>query len=213
MSDPSPEGFYARFRDRAEEWIYRLNENEHWIFKLYDWGNEVWAALRFRGVRRRANALDRSFATGTGVDAHIRGLTTADDEAFVALVAQLDFQYGPPHPVDRAGALRALRRHSYLPFGIFVEKRLVGYLLLRLFFPSRAVTGIWTLPETYNLGLGQAALRRTANFSHAEGLADYATISIDNPNSLRMANAAGWATIRTNRRFHVLLNTENQPID
>jgi len=97
-----------------------------------------------------------------------------------------------------------LRRRSYLPFGIFVGDRLVGYLLLRLFAPWRAVTGIWTLPETHNLRLGQRTLFETARFSRSLGLADYATIGIDNPNSLRMANAAGWQTIRTNRHFHVL---------
>ena len=66
------------------------------------------------------------------------------------------------------------------------------------------MTGIWTLPETHDLGLGQEALRQTAAFSRSEGIPDYATIPVNNPNSLRMANAAGWQTIRTNRRFHVI---------
>jgi hypothetical protein len=203
---PQPDsGFFGRLQNRAEEAIYRLNEVDHWIFRLYDWGNEIFAALRFRGLRRRAGALDVTFQTRSGVDARIRFLTPADGEAFAHFLGSLDARYVPPHPLDRASALRALRRRSYLPFGIFVGGRLVGYLLLRLFFPNRAVTGIWTLPETHNLGLGQASLRETARFTRSEGIPDYATIPVDNENSVRMAVAAGWRVIRTNRRFHVLL--------
>jgi hypothetical protein len=199
-----PKAFGARLLDAAEEWIYVLNEREHWIFRIYDAGNEIWASLFMRRIRRNASNLDASVACADGTSVRIRFLTPADDDAFAELLAAFDASYLPPHPVDRAGAERALRRRSYLPFGIFRGERLVGYLLLRLFFAWRAVTGIWTLPETHNLRIGQGTLRETAKFSRSQGLADYATIAVDNPNSLRMANAAGWATIRTNRRFHVL---------
>lgn len=199
-----PAGLRARLLDRAEEALYRLNERQHWLFRLYDRANELWAMLRFRGVRRRAARLDRAIRARAGIDARIRFLTPADEPAFAGLLAALDARYPPPHPIDRISAARALRRASYLPFGIFVGDRLVGYLLLRLFFPRRAVTGIWTLRETHNLGLGQASLRQTAAFTGSERLADYATIPVDNPNSLRMATAAGWRILRTNRRFHVL---------
>jgi ribosomal protein S18 acetylase RimI-like enzyme len=191
--------------DRAEEFVYQLNERNHWIFRAWDFGNEAWARLVFRGLRKRAAQIDAPVKTRTGAQARFRFLTPLDDEAFARLLASFSARYLPPHALDRAAAGRALRRISYVPFGIFVEDRLVGYLLLRLFFPRRIVTGIWTLPETHNLGLGQECLRQTAAFSRAEGIADYATIPIDNPNSVRMANAAGWDVIRTNRRFHVLL--------
>ncbi len=201
-----PGGVLGSLRDRAEEWIYRLNERQHWFFRLYEWGNELWAALCFRGVRRRAGHVDDPIRARGGLEARVRFLTPEDEAAFSALLAAFDFRYVPPHPRDARTARRVLRRSSYLPFGIFVEGRLVGYLLLRLFFPRRAVTGIWTLPETYNLGLGQASLRRTAAFTTAEGIPDYATIPLDNENSVRMANAAGWQVIRSNSRFHVLLH-------
>jgi len=197
-------GLLARVQDAAEELVYRLNERDHWFFRAYDQGNELWARLVFRGVRRRATRLDTPLRSRGGIEARIRFLTPADDEPFAALLSSFESIYVPPHPLDAASARRALRRSSYLPFGIFVEDRLIGYLLLRLFFFRRVVTGIWTLPETHDLGLGQEALRQTAAFSRSEGIPDYATIPVNNPNSLRMANAAGWQTIRTNRRFHVI---------
>ncbi len=139
------------------------------------------------------------------LEARIRFLTPDDEGAFAVLLSRFDSRYLPPHAIDRDSAARVLRRRSYLPFGIFVEERLVGYLLLRWFFPRRVVTGVWSLPETHNLGLGQERLRQTATFTRSERIPDYATIPVDNVNSVRMANAAGWETIRTNRRFHVLL--------
>ena len=97
-----------------------------------------------------------------------------------------------------------LRRRNYLPFGVLVDGRLVGYLLVRLFFPRRAVTGIWSLPNAYNRGFSQAAVQATGRFTRGEGLADYITVPIDNKYSLKGAQWAGWKIIRTNRRFHVL---------
>ncbi len=200
---PPPRSWGDRIQNTAEEWIYRLNEKEHWIFRLYDWGNEVWAALVFRGVRRRAEAFDAPVEANEAVG-RIRFLATADEEAFATLLASLHAKYLPPHPCDRAAAGRALRRRSYLPFGIFVGDQLIGYLLLRLFFFHRAVTGIWTDPKQHNKGLAQACLRKTAAFTHSENLADYATVPVDNHNSVRVATGAGWKVLRTNARFHVL---------
>ncbi len=200
----TPRGLQARLLDAAEEWIYRLNEREHWIFRLYDQANEWWAALVFRGVRERAREIDETVAGADGTEARLRFLTPADEAAFAELLAGLSSKYLPPHPRDPVACARALRRRSYLPFGIFVEGRLIGYLLLRLFFPKRAVTGIWTIPTTHNVGIAQACLRKTGSFSTGQGLADYATVPVDNLNSVRVANGAGWRTLRTNKRFHVL---------
>lgn len=189
--------------NRAEEWIYRANERQHWVFRIYDFGNELWARLVFRGVRRRARAYARTLE-GKGDRAELRFLGEDDLDAFASLLARFDFKYLPPHPLDRASAAWALRRRSYLPFGIFHRGELVGYTLVRLFFPRRAVTGVWSLRSNHNRGFSQVAVKTTAEFTAREGLHDYVTVPIDNPHSLRGAQWAGWKIIRTNRRFHVL---------
>ncbi len=199
---------YARLVDAAEEWVYQLNENDHWVFRIYDQFNELHASIFMRGVRERGSRLDRVLECSDGSRARLRFLTTDDEESLVGLLASLDARYMPPHPRDRDTATRALRRRSYMPFGIFIGDRMVGYVLLRLFFPWRVVTGIWTLPETHNLGLAQLCLRQTCGFSGDEKIANYCTIPIDNHNSLRVALGVGWRILRTNRRFHVLLWNE-----
>jgi RimJ/RimL family protein N-acetyltransferase len=193
----------ARIQDAAEMWIYALNERQHGLFRLYDGINEAWARLVFRGVRRRAAAFARELAAREA-GAHLRFLEPADLDAFAALLAAFGFRYVPPHPLDRAAAARALRRASYLPLGIFRGEALIGYALLRLFFPRRVVSGFWLLPAYHGTGIGVAAARVTRELTRAEALPDYVTIPLDNAPSLRAAQAAGWRVLRSNRRFHVL---------
>ena len=205
---PPPRGPFARLLNRAEEWIYDLNVRGHWLFALYDAGNELWASLVFRGVKRRAARIDARVPGRDGEEARIRLLLPErDDDAFAALLEGLArFEYLPPHPLDRAAARRALRRRSYLPFGIFYRGELVGYLLLRLFFFRRAVTAIWSLEVAHNKRFSLNAGVITSSFTRAEGLADYITVPLDNTYSLKAALGAGWRIVRKNRRFYVLLH-------
>ena len=204
---PEPRGLGPRLLNRAEEWIYELNQRGHWLFTLYDFGNELWARLVFRGVRRRAAAFEATVA-GREDAAQLRMFRAGeDDDAFAALLGELSqFKYRPPHPLDAASARRALRRRSYLPFGLFHDGELVGYLLIRLFFPRRAATGIWSRELAHNKGFSTNAVATTAGFTSSEGIADYITVPLDNVYSLRGALTAGWRIVRKNRRFYVLLH-------
>ena len=196
---------------RAEEWIYDLNARDHWVFRIYEWGNEVWARMVFRGVRAAARRFDTILEGKAGAKVRMRFLEPGDEQQFAELLAQFDFTHLPPHPLDRAAAARVLRRKSYLPFGIFeLDGRLVGYTLVRLFFPWRAATGTWVLRSENTRWAGRASVRATAeNITRAPGLADYVTTPIDNIASLRGAQWAGWRIVRTNRHFHVLLHSHS----
>jgi RimJ/RimL family protein N-acetyltransferase len=205
MGEPArPTSRLEPLLSRAEEWIYALNERGHWIFRLYDWGNEVWAHIRFGPLRRRASEIDVPIPGKTEV-AHMRFLTPDDLDDFAALLASFDFEYLPPHPLDRSAAERALLRRSYIPLGIFLEGDLVGYLLLRLFFVKRAVLGIWSKTSHQNRGFTRSATKAAAEWTRSQGVPNYITVPIGNTYSLRVGLWAGWKILRTNRRFHVLL--------
>jgi hypothetical protein len=138
-AEPPQRAWWGCIQDAAEMWIYALNERQHWLFRLYDGVNEAWARLVFRGVRRRAARFARELPAAEA-NTRLRFLAPADLDAFVALLAAFEFQYVPPHPLDRSAAARALRRASYLPFGIFRADELIGYVLVRIVFPRRAVS-------------------------------------------------------------------------
>jgi RimJ/RimL family protein N-acetyltransferase len=136
--------------------------------------------------------------------ARVRFLEARDEDAFAEFLSRLDALYLPPHPLDRRTAGIVLRRQSHIPIGIFVEGKLIGYILLRLFFFRRAVTGIWMLASTHGAGVGRHTLYESVKFLEREGLPNYCTIPIGNEPSLRIAHWCGWRIIRTNRRFNVL---------
>ena len=206
-SDRSPEnarsGWFHRFQTLLEEWIYRLNEEQHWIFQVYDWGNEVWASLFFRGVRRRASELNAEIDV-KGTPVRVRFLNPGDEAVFAEFMARLDAKYLPPHELRKQDAAKALARRSYIPIGIFVEGEMIGYILLRLFFFRRIVTGIWMVASTHGGGIGRYTLNESVNFVRAEGIPNYCTIPLGNDPSLRIAYWCGWRVIRTNSRFDVL---------
>lgn len=196
-------GLVGGIRNAIETKLYDLNERNHFLFRLLERANDLWAGLAFRGVRRRARKLD-DVIRGKNSAARLRFLTPEDLDAFAELLARFDFKYLPPHPRDRQTAARVLRRAGYLPFGVFLGDELVGYTLLRLLFPRRALTGVWTLSTERTAGFSRAAVRRTGQFTDQEGLIDYATVPLDNPASLRAAEWAGWRVLRRNERFYVL---------
>jgi RimJ/RimL family protein N-acetyltransferase len=201
---PAVPGFRARLQDRMEEWVYRLNEQDHWIFRLWDRANELAARVLFRGGRRLAMRLD-VMVQGRDRAARVRALGEGDLDALADLLARLDAKYGPPHASDRATAARALARQSYTPYGIFVDGEMIGYVLHRFFLPRRMVTGIWMVTSSHNAGIGRVALVESMRWLGEARLDTYCTVPIDNLPSLRIAQVAGFRLIRTNRRFHVLI--------
>jgi hypothetical protein len=202
-----PQGALARLLCRAEEWIYDLNARDHWLFHVYEQANVLWARIAFRGVRRRAAAVDTELVARDGARVRFRFLTPADEAAFADMLARFDFENLPPHPLDRAAAGRVLRQANCLPFGYFdAQGALRGYLLLRFFFAWRVTSGVWSFPDFGGRGLTQAGLRVTAELTRQAGLADYITVPVGHNASLGAATGAGWRVVRTNRRFHVLLN-------
>jgi hypothetical protein len=195
-----------RLLARAEEWIYDLNAREHWIFRVYDAGNAAWARVAFRGVRRRAGEFEAHARTKAGVDAVMRVVRPGQADELAALFADFQFRYRPPHPLDPGAVRRLLAAPHCIPFGIWVQGRLMGYSLIRLFFPRRAVMGIWFLQSHATRGHGQIFSYATSRWTRSEGLPNFITVPRDNVASLRGAMLSGFRILRTNRRFHVLLH-------
>jgi hypothetical protein len=196
-------GRLEKISETLETWLYELNERGHWFFRFLEWGNDLWAALVFRGIRRRAARIDEAIE-GRDRSFQMRFLGPEDEESLAALFTRFDFSYLPPHALDRVSARRALARPSYLPFGLFRDGDWVGYCLVRLIAPRSCFTGVWSFPLPENAGLSRAAVKRSGQFTDGEGLVDFVTVPLDNLASKKGAEWAGWVTLRANRRFYVL---------
>jgi hypothetical protein len=210
LATQGPSSLSRRLRDAAEEWVYDLNARGHWLFGAYEWLNVQCARLVFRGVRRRAMRYTATLEGNNG-RAEMRFLTPADEAEFATLLSRFNFDHQPPHALDAVTAGRVLRRASYLPFGIFFEGELSGYVLVRYLAPRSAFTGVWSIPAVYNNGFSQAAVAATHPFMRSQWLNDFVTVPLDNVWSLQGAQWAGWRIIRSNQRFHVLLRDAQLP--
>lgn len=197
-------GLGERIGEAIETWLYELNERDHWFFRLLEWGNDQYARLAFRGVRRRAGAIDDDSVPARDRCLRFRFLKPDDLDLFTELLSSFDFKYLPPHPIDRASAALVLQRPSYLPFLILRDDEPVGYLLVRLLFPNRAFSGVWTKVASGTAGFSRAAIKRSGQFTDSEGIPDFVTVPLDNLASKKGAEWAGWSVIRENRRFFLL---------
>jgi len=191
------------FADAVETWLYDLNARNHWLFRFMEWANDQYARIAYRGVRRRASAIDDEIP-GRDRTARLVFLSPEDVGVFADLLARFDFEHLPPHPLDRNTAAAVVRRPSYLPFLILRDDEAVGYALVRLVFPNRAFTGVWTFPDPANAGFSRAAVKRTGQFTDREGIIDFVTVPLDNLPSKKGAEWAGWSVIGRNQRFWLL---------
>ena len=186
-----------------ESWLYELNERNHWLFRFMEWGNVRYAAVFFRGIRRRAQNFDEVIP-GRDRLYRMRFLKPEDEEIVANLFSRFDFKYLPPHSMKSRDVGWILRRPSYLPFGLFRDEELTGYYLIRLIAPRNCFTGVWSFPIPENLGLSRSAGKFGGSLTDREGIIDFVTVPLDNPASMKAAEWGGWERQRENRRFHLL---------
>jgi hypothetical protein len=196
---PAQRGFFKAL----ETWLYDLNARDHWLFRLMEWVNDQYARGVFRGVRRRAAAIDDEIR-GRDRPARMRALRPQDLDLFADLLSRFDFAHLPPHPLDRKAAALVLRRPSYLPFVILRDDEPVGYCLVRLIFPNRCFSGVWTFPSPENAGLSRAGIKLSGEFTDGEGITAYVTVPLDNAPSRKGAEWAGWFVVGENQRFWLM---------
>jgi hypothetical protein len=202
-----PRSPLAKALGRAEEWIYALNAQDHPVFRLYDAGNAAWARLRFAGVRRRAQAFRAELRGHAEARAVMRAVRPDEEGALAELFSRFDFRFLPPHALDRRAAARILAAPHCLPLVVEDARgEWVGYSLIRLFFPHRAVMGLWLLKSIHTQGFGNAAAFATTLLTRAEGLPNFVTIPRENLPSLATVLSCGWELLRTNASFHVLVH-------
>ncbi|MDG2336350.1 MAG: hypothetical protein P8Q97_19275 [Myxococcota bacterium] len=195
--------FFAKVGGAIESWLYELNEKKHWFFRLLEWGNDRYAAVFFRGIRRRAMTFDE-VVPGRDRLYQMRFLRPEDEGIVADLFGRFDFKYLPPHSMESRDVGRILRRPSYLPFGLFRDEKLTGYYLIRLLAPRNCFTGVWSFPTPENVGLSRAAGKFGGSLTDREGIIDFVTVPLDNHASMKAAEFGGWERQRANRRFYLL---------
>ncbi|MEW6008483.1 MAG: GNAT family N-acetyltransferase [Candidatus Omnitrophota bacterium] len=91
-----------------------------------------------------------------------------------------------PHKTDLKSLKKIFRRISYVPLGIFYEDTIIGYALIRLFFPCVASYFISIANQWQGKGIGTAALERQLALINILNFQPYSMVNKNNLKSIKM---------------------------
>ena len=91
-----------------------------------------------------------------------------------------------PHSTDLKTLKTIFNKTSHIPLGIFYRDMLIGYALIRLFFPKKASYAIFISEEWQGKGIGTAALEKQINLINDFHFMPYSAVSKKNVKSLKM---------------------------
>jgi RimJ/RimL family protein N-acetyltransferase len=150
--------------------------------------------LASRTVIRRALEQARLEGRVGGVPACMRPITIDDAEAFLSFLANIPekhFIFFRPHGFGREEIYRILAKPYYLTYGLFVNDRLIGYCLLKLYPGRKAFLGRILSPEYTGLGIGKFFSRFLRWQAAVIGFRLRSTISEDNLVSMQSHKSVG----------------------
>lgn len=182
------------------KWLYnlldRLQQRRSRWFDLVVFCNEIYIRFYFivTGRRWRMKPINEGFI--------VRGerfwLRTIDSTWLDRLVEFFEGECTPeqkktfnPHPLDYRGMKKVFRRWHYITLGIFSEKDLVGYCVIRPFFPNKGLYAIIVGQRWRNRGIGAGALRIEVEYIAKIGLKPMSAVRNTNLPSIRILSKAG----------------------
>lgn len=176
-----------------EKLAYLLKRRFPALFSLLESAARVVVVLRFGRRLSKAEQVATLDGTVDGRPATIRILGSEDVEvlhAFLAAQPPAHVQYFQPHRFDRQGLSKVLGSRAFLNYGLFVERQIVGYALLKISPTGSAFVGLLVHPDFAGLGLGKFIVAYLYWQASLANLRTRSTISRANPASLRSHQAA-----------------------
>jgi GNAT superfamily N-acetyltransferase len=143
---------------------------------------------------RRERALSRATLVGTvsGQPAEIRPLRKGDAAKVAGLLAAMpeeNLQFFRPHGFDAPAVERVLRSRAFMIYGLFVERQLSAYALLRLAPTGSAFIGLLVAPPLQGRGLGRFLVHYLYWQASVAGFRVRSTISQHNTATIRAHQA------------------------
>lgn len=127
-----------------------------------------------------------------GKPAQIRPLGTEDVEGlggFLRTLPDHHLEHFHPHDFDEPSIRLVLGSRAFVAYGLFVERRLLGYALLKVSPTGRAFLGRLLAPELTGLGLGSFLSRYLYWQCELAGVRPTSTINRHNLSSLESHRA------------------------
>lgn len=125
---------------------------------------------------------------------YFRLLVPEDTEQVVGLLKRVtegEKQFFKPHGFDWKSVNAVLKSIGFLSFGFFVQDKLVGYFILRLFCMKKSFIGRYVIEDMRNKGVGKEMASMLYDLASALNFEVYSTISEKNLSSLKSHQAMG----------------------
>lgn len=151
-------------------------------------------AVTLRYGRRLTYAKSRAVVMGkiSGRPATMQALNPDKAETLYEFLQGLPreyMRYFQPHSFDLDSLTKVLRSRAFLNYGLFVDKRLIAYGLLKVAPTGSAFIGLLVHPQFAGRGLGKFMVAYLYWQASVAGLRVRSTISRLNPGSLRSHQA------------------------
>ncbi|MGE0267503.1 MAG: ATP-grasp domain-containing protein [Candidatus Omnitrophota bacterium] len=165
-------------------WAVIEKINNGFLFLL--WGKRI-TAVREKLTQWQALA-----------DGRIRLLNRHDTDSLVEFLKQVtkeELTFFKPHGFDKASIETVLNSLGYMPIGFFIEDKLAGYFMMRLFCSKKAFIGRYLSGDMRRKGLGGRMAQVLYGMGEDLNFEVFSTISRDNNSSLRSHENMGMMTI------------------
>ncbi len=184
--------------------LVKLNRDHVEIFEFLIFFNDIWCRLFLRRLYRGDPFLPAGTLASKAGPVSVRACTEDDAEEISALLRQLEGKVLLPHRSDVASLRRVFRRPSYFSYRVEGSGQFMGYVLIRVFAPARAVFAIWLKPDQRGGGVGKVIAPTMVENIKKQRLTPYVTVTKDNEASLRMCLHAGYKIVRELPTFYVM---------
>lgn len=167
---------------------YLVRAKAPWIYQSLEGAARGATALLYGQRIRRALAVSEIQGNVYGAPAVIRTIGPDDTDALVQMLAGMSDEhltFFHPHALDPASLRRVLSRKTVMTYGLYVDGRLCGYGLLKLFPTRKAYRGRLIAPEFAGRGVGKFLSRYLDWQVALLGFQPCATIHRDNLASLK----------------------------
>jgi hypothetical protein len=178
----------------VDQFAYWLKQNFPEFFSYTEVICGYMVYYRYRARIEDALKLAHQSGSISGRAAHIRPLRTDDlDElmTFFKGLPETHFAYFRPHGFSRAELVKVLKRPYYLKYGLFLEDKLVGYSLYKLYPGRKAFFGRMLSTSLTGCGLGKYLSLYLQWQSRLLGFRMRGTINLKNSPSVNSHKAVG----------------------
>jgi len=183
--------------------LVKLNNENSRAFDIIMLINELYFALFFYRLYKRKMACFSERLNIKGSQYRGIRLDASLAQQLYDFVAGLNEKYMPPHRTDQKSIKRLLKKRACFALGVFDGQRMVGYGLIRFFFPKRAVPTTWVIDEYKGKGIGGALLTLEIDLIRESGFTVFTTVAKDNIVALNNNKKRGLRVVLETDSFYV----------